>query len=79
MVRCCPKVVLLKQNFFIKSMSSNVCDVIQNIIQNVSEIYINSKIGNKTRTKNLSIYEQFFIINKEWTHIEFFLYRNTNR
>jgi hypothetical protein len=32
--------------------------------------FYNSKIENKTRTKNLHIYEQFLIINKEWTPID---------
>jgi hypothetical protein len=32
--------------------------------------FYNSKIENKTRTKNLHIYEQFLVINKEWTPIE---------
>jgi hypothetical protein len=32
--------------------------------------FYNSKIGKKTRNKNLHIYEQFPIINTKWTPIE---------
>jgi hypothetical protein len=32
--------------------------------------FYSSKIGNKTRNKNLQIYKQFLIINSEWTPIE---------
>jgi hypothetical protein len=34
--------------------------------------FYKSKIGNKTKIKNLHIYQQFPIIKKEWTPIEFF-------
>jgi hypothetical protein len=34
--------------------------------------FYNSKIGNKMRNKTLHIYEQFPIINTEWTPIDFF-------